>query len=98
MIYNTIIKKTKSDEIGNYSSINKGIINNKLKVIARTEKTDRISLNSLNNLIIFTSLSKKKKNAKINIITLDLENLAKEHICCAMDSKTSTVGVTAKKE
>ena len=36
------------------------------------------------------------ENAKI--ITLTKENLAKEHICCCMSSKTTEVGVTAKKE
>lgn len=34
----------------------------------------------------------------MNIITLDLENITNEHICCAIDSKTSNIGVAAKKE
>ena len=34
----------------------------------------------------------------MNIITLTEENLPKEHICCAMSSKSSEKGVNAKKE
>lgn len=34
----------------------------------------------------------------MNIITLDLENIKNEHICCAIDSKTSNIGIAAKKE
>lgn len=34
----------------------------------------------------------------MEIITLDKLNLATEHICCALDSKTSNIGVAAKKE
>lgn len=34
----------------------------------------------------------------MNIITLTKENLEKEHICCAMASKTSNQGIAAKKE
>lgn len=35
---------------------------------------------------------------KTNIITLTKENLAKEHICCCMSSKTTETGVGTKKE
>jgi len=34
----------------------------------------------------------------MDIITLTKENLEKEHICCAMASKTSNEGIAAKKE
>lgn len=34
----------------------------------------------------------------MNLITLTSENLSSEHICCALDSKTSNIGVAAKKE
>ena len=34
----------------------------------------------------------------MNIITLTNENLAAEHICCCMSSKTTEIGVGAKKE
>lgn len=34
----------------------------------------------------------------MDIITLSHENLSTEHICCALDSKTSNTGVAAKKE
>lgn len=34
----------------------------------------------------------------MEIISLDQLNLETEHICCALDSKTSNVGVAAKKE
>lgn len=34
----------------------------------------------------------------MDIITLTPENLSSEHICCALDSKTSNIGVTSKKE
>lgn len=34
----------------------------------------------------------------MNLITLTSENISSEHICCALDSKTSNIGVTAKKE
>lgn len=34
----------------------------------------------------------------MDIITLNLENLSTEHICCALDSKTSNIGVAAKKQ
>ncbi|NDW18584.1 GNAT family N-acetyltransferase [Dysgonomonas sp. 216] len=34
----------------------------------------------------------------MNIINLNEENIATEHICCALDSKTSNSGVLAKKE
>lgn len=34
----------------------------------------------------------------MDIITIDLNNLIKEHICCAIDSKTSATGIAAKKE
>lgn len=34
----------------------------------------------------------------MNIITLNNENITTEHICCAMSSKASDVGISAKKE
>jgi len=34
----------------------------------------------------------------MNIITLTEENLDNEHICCALDSKTSNIGVSSKKD
>ncbi|PXV68780.1 acetyltransferase (GNAT) family protein [Dysgonomonas alginatilytica] len=34
----------------------------------------------------------------MNIITLNHENLIEEHICCALDSKTSAIGIAEKKE
>lgn len=34
----------------------------------------------------------------MDIITLTQENLATEHICCAMNSKSSEIGIQAKKE
>jgi len=34
----------------------------------------------------------------MDTINLTLENIAKEHICCALDSKTSNLGVKSKKE
>lgn len=33
----------------------------------------------------------------MNIITLTQDNLSQEHICCALDSKTSNIGVSSKK-
>lgn len=33
----------------------------------------------------------------MDIVSLDLNNLASENICCALDSKTSNIGVAAKK-
>lgn len=33
----------------------------------------------------------------MDIITLNLENITKEHICCCIDSKTSNIGIAAKK-
>lgn len=34
----------------------------------------------------------------MDIVTLTQDNIEKEHICCALDSKTSNIGVTSKKE
>lgn len=39
-----------------------------------------------------------RKTIQMNIITLTQENIEKEHICCALDSKTSNVGVRSKKD
>lgn len=37
-------------------------------------------------------------NKNMNIITLSNENLASEHICCSISSKSTEIGVKAKKE
>ena len=34
----------------------------------------------------------------MNIVSISKENIDKEHICCALDSKSSTTGIKAKKD
>lgn len=49
-------------------------------------------------MLIKQYLQYEKRYFYMDIIKLDLDNIATEHICCALDSKTSNIGVSAKKQ